>query len=47
MTSVSKGTFACFISSSAISIRFFLKATTRLALKPVSSMEKTLFSKKT
>lgn len=44
MTSVSKDTFACFISSSAISIRFFLKATTRLALKPVSSMEKTLSS---
>lgn len=46
MTSISKCTFACFISSSAISIRFFLKATTRLALKPVSSMEKILSSKK-
>lgn len=30
-------TLACFISSSAISMRFFLKATTRLPLKLVSS----------
>lgn len=32
-------TLACFISSSAISMRFFLKATTRLPLKLVSSRE--------
>lgn len=39
-------TLACFISSSAISMRFFLKATTRLPLKLVSSRRKTLWSLK-
>lgn len=39
-------TLACFISSSAISMKFFLKATTRLPLKLVSSVRIRLCSLK-